>query len=85
MTVDNCDFCGGRVRIAASFDTGSGESHFGHKVAWNLFQCESCGAVARQNVWDFKGVVWIGADDTIRVAWDERDAPKPSPTPEEPT
>ena len=52
--------CGEEMRGLGGYDSGSCNGHpSGGDVAWNLYCCDDCGNVARQNVWDNPGVVWI--------------------------
>jgi hypothetical protein len=47
--------CQATMSLSAVYDTGSS----GESFAWNLWSCQSCGMVARENVWDSTGVVWV--------------------------
>ncbi len=35
----------------------------GEKNAYNLYGCERCGRVCKENVWENKGVIWIDIDE----------------------
>ena len=54
------------MRLVWVWDTGS-NGHPLHEdgyvgIACNLFACDECGTVARENVWDHKGVVVVRYD-----------------------
>ena len=53
-----CIQCGQRMRGVEVFDTGSDGAP---DIAWNLYACQGCGMVARENVWSHKGIVWVAA------------------------
>lgn len=55
--------CGEEMQSVKGFDTGSCNGHpGGGDIAWNLYTCDDCGNVCRENVWDNKGIVWIKWD-----------------------
>ena len=49
------------MSFVSVFDTGSSGID-GKSFAYNLYQCDYCGMVCRENVWDNQGKVWIPVD-----------------------
>ena len=57
----NCRRCKSLMQFVWCYDTGtSGDQD----VAMNIYACNDCGTVCRENVWSFKGVVWVDFDAT---------------------
>lgn len=53
------------MRFLGVFDTGSGSNHRGESIAYNLYQCDDCGMLCRENVWDHAGILWIDTNNTV--------------------
>jgi hypothetical protein len=57
-----CIKCQRLMEFVRVNDTGTGEATDGGKYAFKLYVCEKCMIVARENVWDNKGIIWIYPD-----------------------
>ena len=56
-----CPFCKNeRPELKATYDL----PQFEPEIAYNIYQCH-CGAICKENVWEFKGKLWIGRDNVI--------------------
>ena len=47
------------MRGLTGFDTGSNGHEDGNDYAFNLYICDSCGNICKENVWHNKGLTWI--------------------------
>lgn len=52
-----CRFCKEDMKLVYVDDHGAGERV--KALAYNLYACPDCLCTMRQDVWDFKGKVWI--------------------------
>lgn len=66
-----CLECGKEMEGMGVGDTCSGSATDGGSYAWNLYACHWCMIVARENVWDCKGVVWVYPDNNVRLETEE--------------
>jgi hypothetical protein len=67
-----CPECNREMRGCGGTDSGSSEIEVRGKecgIAFNVGICDDCYIVARENVWDFKGTVYI-YPDTLPAACD---------------
>ena len=53
----NCKFCNFEMDFVSCDDTGSDIRN--SPVAYNLYVCRNCLSTMRQDVWSFKGKIWI--------------------------
>lgn len=60
-----CASCGEAMKFIYCVDSGSGITVENYSLAYNLYVCERCFALCREQLWDFKGKVWLCADDTM--------------------
>ena len=67
MTVTCCN-CAKEMKGVAGFDTGSNGFEWrgrdAHGVAINVYFCDDCMIVARTNVWEWPGTVFVLPDNT---------------------
>lgn len=56
----NCPECEREMSFPACYDEGCDG-----KYAYNLYQCEYCGVLVKQDVWDNKGCLIITAENKI--------------------
>ena len=56
-----CHYCANEMKGIGCAD------HPDKGYAYNLFQCDECAAICKEDVWDNKGQTWIPTDNTIKV------------------
>lgn len=50
------------MNLVTVYDTGSsGPPNY----AYNLYQCEKCGTLCKEDVWEGRGKIWIKNDNDI--------------------
>lgn len=54
-----CRGCQEEMALAEVWECGE------QKHCWNLYACDGCGAVCRENVWDDKGEVWVFTGNSV--------------------
>ncbi len=62
-----CRDCDSDMKGESVFDNPHGDRK-GRLTAWNLYSCEECGTIARENVWDNKGIVWVFPDNKTEIS-----------------
>lgn len=68
MTYPKCKFCTDNPDKPMHFVWGYDDPHprsAGHVYAWNLFVCEYCGAICKQDVWHNAGEIWVTTEGRI--------------------
>ncbi len=67
-----CPRCGQEMKAVSVADSGSnadvlidGERY---SIAQNVYHCRDCYVVARENVWDFEGTIFIYPEDREKEA-----------------
>jgi 8-oxo-dGTP diphosphatase len=54
--------CGNKMKLSACWDNAQ-QTDRDH--AWNLYMCEACGRICKQDVWTNEGELWIGLDGLV--------------------
>lgn len=63
-----CKICGHEMALIYTDDTGTnGCKHDGNDYAFNVYCCDHCKALAKENVWDASGILWIHADNITEL------------------
>lgn len=58
-----CTQCSGEMKSLGCFDAESCRVTDKGRYSMNFYFCGDCMILARENVWDFPGVVWIYPND----------------------
>ena len=66
-----CRKCAGKMKGVCVWDNPD-EGH-----AYNLYQCQTCGAICKEDVWDDKGETWVLIDNIIMSLKKDEDNPFP--------
>lgn len=59
-----CEKCNVKMEGIAAYDDCS-------KYAFNVYLCDGCGSICKQDVWTGKGYTWVYVDNTVKR--EERD------------
>lgn len=64
----NCIECNKNMKLIYCEDTCTNGIEYQNKdmdIAFNIYVCSNCMMVAKEDVWDNKGIVWIGPTNEI--------------------
>lgn len=56
--------CNAYMNLIAVYDQGVSSER--EAYAYNLYQCYSCGALCKEDVWSNAGITWITVDGSIQ-------------------
>lgn len=74
MAKITCKGCGDEMRGLDVYDQGAG----GH-IAYNLYQCDDCGMVLINHVWEGAGNYWIDPQEPSTVTFESVGTPEGEP------
>lgn len=57
-----CVKCEEELEGIYCFDTGGGD-YLGKDIAYNLYACNNCGTLLKEDVWENKGIISINIDN----------------------